>query len=212
MSGAAPAPGTGPEALSDEGPLHFMARAIAARLQTVLPQQWFDYHFLDGKLSKTQWGRLTRRTPSVCIGWAGVVPMPHDGGVFAGTSKWFVGLVTRNEAGPAARLLGDRFAPGVLSLVRAATIALQGHVIAPPETPWAASGAVQVTNVQALYSDDWTDEACCLVGIELDVEYEELLPPGFATSPGFNGLNIAWSFATSPPTPLFTETVELPGS
>lgn len=216
MSGTAPtgpAPGTGPEALADEGPLHFTARALVARLQTVLPPPWFDYHYLDGRLSKAQWGRLTRRTPAVCVGWAGVVPLPHTGGVFAGTGKWFVGLITRNEAGPAQRLLGDRFAPGVLSLVRAATIALQGYVIDPPCTPWTASGAVQVTAVQALYSDDWTDEACSLVGIDLDIEYEEMLPPAFDTSAGLDAIRAAWSFAgpAGAAVPLFTETVELPG-
>jgi hypothetical protein len=204
-----PVPATGPggpglNAMSEEGPLHFTARALKARLQSVFPPSRFDFHYLDGKLGKTQWSRLTRRTPAVALGWAGVRPSDFDGGPFDGASHWFVALVTRNEAGPEQRLLGDRIAPGMLAMVRAATIVLQGFVIDPENTTWAASGAVQLRDVSAMYADDWTDDAASLVGIELDVHYQEMLPPSMDTPNSLDAVSIAWNFQGAPTNPQFT--------
>lgn len=193
---AAPAqsPTGGLEALGVEGPLHFTARALQVRLQSVFPAQRFDWHWLDGKIGKTQWGNLTRRTPSVCLGFAGITPSPANSTVFEGRSHWFLAVVTKNSGGPMGRLLGDKAAPGVLSLVRAATLALNGYVIDPPDTPWSASGAAEITDISALTSDDWVDEALAAAGISFSVPYEEALPPGLDTPNSFDALQIAWSF------------------
>ena len=190
-----PAPGM--EALAEEGPLHFVARALRAQLETVFPPGRFDFQYLDGKLGKTQWQRLTRRPPAVCVGWAGVTPQRQSQRVFEGVSHWFVGLLTKNANSPDARLLGDPMGPGVLTMVRAATIALQGMVIDPVETPWAASGAVQITGVHALYSDEFVDEYTTLAGIELDVAYEEALPAAWQTVNSLDALSVAWSFTAA---------------
>jgi len=211
MSGSNPAPGssspqnlpaTGLEGVSGEGPLHFTARALQARLQSVFPAARFDWHWLDGKIGKTQWGALTRRCPSICLGFAGVTPSPQNGEKFEGKSHWYLALVTRNAGGPMARLLGDKAAPGILAVTRAATVALNGFVIDPPDTPWAASGAVEITDVSALTSDDWTDEALAAVGISLTVPYEETLLPGLDTPNHFDALQVTWSFT---PTASWTD-------
>ena len=199
-------PAAGLEGLVGEGPLHFTARALQARLQLLFPPNYFDWHWLDGKIGKTQWDRLTRRCPSVCLGFAGVTPSASNGLAFEGKSHWFLALVTRNEGGPQARLLGDRLAPGILSVVRAATVALNGFVINPPDTPWCASGAVEVTDISALTSDDWTSEALAAVGINLAVPYEEVLPPGLDTPNRLDALSITWSF--DPPGGVFAQTLQ----
>ena len=190
-----PAPGM--EALDEEGPLHFTARALRAQLETVFPPARFDFQVLDGKLGKAQWQRLTRRPPAVCLGWAGVTPARDNQRQFAGTSHWFVGLLTKNANSPQARLLGDPMGPGILTMVRAATIALNGMVIDPVETPWAASGAVAVTGVHALYSDEFVDEYTSLAGIEVDVPYEEALPAAWESVNSFDALSVAWTFTTA---------------
>jgi hypothetical protein len=188
-------PTGGLEAWAGEGPLHFMARGLQVRLQQVFPASGFDWHWLDGKISKAQWVKLTQRTPSVCVGFGGVGPSTANGETFMGRAHWFVSLVTRNPGSPQARLLGDRAAPGILALVRAATLALHGFRIDPPDTPWAASGAVEITDISALTSEDWIDEALAAVGISLSVPYEEALPPGLDTPNHFNALRTAWSFS-----------------
>ena len=198
-------------ALSSEGPLHFTARALKAQLQTVFPPSRFDFHYLSGKLSVKSWQRLTRRTPAIALGWSGVDPMEGAGGAFFGVSHWFVALVTRNEAGPEQRLLGDKLAPGLLSLVRAATLALNGFTIDPPDTPWAASGSVQVRAMHLLDTEEWTDEACSIAGIDLNVEYVEQLYPGLDTPNAMDALSIGWSFATTPSATQFTDLVETNG-
>lgn len=184
----------GLEAWGLEGPLHFTARALKARLQGVFPAAGFDWHWLDGKIGKNQWGNLTRKTPSVCLGFAGVTPDASNGEVFAGKSHWFLALVTKNPGGPGPRLLGDRVAPGILALSRAATLALNGFVVDPPDTPWSATGAVEITDLSALTSDDWVDEALAAVGISFSVPYEERLPPGLDTVNHFDALKITWTF------------------
>ncbi len=204
-------PSPGLAALSDEGPLHFTARALQARLQTVFPATRFDFQFLDGKIGKTQWKRVTRRPPAIGVGWAGVKAGDWNGEQFGGISQWFVMLLVSNESGPGQRLLGDRASPGLLAMVRAATLALQGFTIANPDTGWAASGTVQVTSVAALYSDDWTDDAYALAGLELDVAYQETLIPGQDTINNMDALAIDWRFAASPGTSQFSDIVELAG-
>jgi hypothetical protein len=181
-------------ALTEEGPLHFTARALQAQLQRVFPANRFDWHWLDGKLTAKQWGRLTRRTPAVGLGWAGVTPNTRNSLGFFGASHWFLALVTRNEMSAEARLLGDKVAPGILSMVRAATIALNGYTVDPPDTPWQASGSTVITGVGAFYSDDWTDEASTLAGVDISVEYEEVLPASLNTPNAMNALQIAWGF------------------
>jgi hypothetical protein len=194
VSAPVQAPAPGMEAVGEEGPLHFTARALAAQLQTVFPPNRFDFQYLDGKLGKTQWGRLTRRPPSVCLGWAGITPLPGNGCVFLGTSHWFVGLLTKNVHSPDARLLGDAVGPGILSMVRAATIALHGFTIDPAETPWAASGTAEITGIHALYNDEFTDEYTTLAGLDVSVQYEEVLPAGLDTINSCNALSVAWTF------------------
>ncbi len=198
----------GLEALPDEGPLHFTARALAAQLRTVFPPSRFEFCWLDGKLTRQQWTRLTRRTPSVCLGWASVAP-EQAAGAFLGTSHWFVGLLVRNEGGPEARLLGDRVGPGILSMVRAATIALNGLRIAPAETLWAASGSVEITGVAALETEAFAaDEAISFCGIEAAVRYEEALPPWFDTINSFDALSVSWTFQASPATAQWTDLIQ----
>jgi hypothetical protein len=193
------------EGVAGEGPLHFTARALQARLQQVFPPRQFDWHWLDGKIGKQQWGVLTRRPPAVCLGWAGVTPGAEMGEVFEAHSHWFLALVTKNAGGPGPRMLGDKLAPGILSLARAATLALNGFVIDPPDTPWAASGAVRITDVAALTSDDWVDEALAAAGVSLSVPYQEMLPPGLDTPNHFDALAITWAF--DPPNGQFTQTI-----
>ena len=183
------------DAFAFEGPLHFMARAIQHRLLRVFPAARFDHQLLDGRITKAQWARLTRRTPTVALGWAGVTPDRLAGNIFHGTAHWMVALVTRNEGGPTQRLLGDKLAPGVLALVRAAVLALEGYLIDPPDTPWAASGSIAVTNVSALYDDGWTDEALSVAGVELSVEYDEALPPALDTPNDLDAIAASWNFA-----------------
>jgi hypothetical protein len=205
-------PTSGLQAAPEEGPLHFTARALKAQLQTVFPPSRFDFQYLDGKIGKQQWARLTRRTPAVALGWAGVEPGANNGSIFFGTSLWVVALITRNEAGPQQRLLGDAIAPGILSMVRAATLALQGFAIDPPDTPWAASGAVQVRNVAALYSDEWTDEACAVAGVDIAVEYQELLPPSFDAVNAMDALSIDWAFGPTPSATQWSDLNQLGGA
>ena len=188
-------PTGGLEAFSGEGPLHFTALALKERLQMVFPATLFDWHWLDGKISKGQWGALTRRCPSICLGWAGVTPSGTNGEAFEGRSHWFLAVVTRNQGGPQYRLLGDSKGPGVLQMVRAATLALNGFVIDPPDTPWAASGAVEISDISALTSEDWTDEALAAAGISFSVPYQEALPPGLDTPNHFDALAVSWSFS-----------------
>lgn len=193
------------EAVTDEGPLHFTARALQQRLQFVFPPQRFDWHWLDGKIGKTQWAALTRRCPTIALGFAGITPSRDNATAFMGHSHWFLALATKNPDSPKARMLGDRFAPGILSLTRAATIAVNGFVINPPDTPWAASGAVEITDIAALTSEDWVDEALAAVGISLSVPYEEMLPPGLDTPNHFDALQVTWNFT---PTASFTTNQE----
>jgi hypothetical protein len=205
--GSAPqiVPAGGLEGFAGEGPLHCTARALQQWLQLVFPANYFDWHWLDGKIGKTQWAALTRRCPTVALGFAGVAPERENADVFVGKSHWFLALVTRNTGGPQARLLGDKLAPGILSIVRAATVALNGFVIDPPDTPWSASGAVEITDVAALTSDDWIDEALAASGISLSVPYEETLLPGLDTPNHMDALSGTWSF--DPPGGVATQTI-----
>ena len=182
------------DAFADEGPLHFIGRALGERLRRVFPEPKFDHQILDGKLTKSQWSRLTRRTPTVALGWGGITPDPRSPGLFHATSHWFLALITRNEAGPRQRLLGDRLAPGTLSMVRAAVLALNGYVIDPPDTPWAASGAVCIHALTPLYDDAWVDEALSVAGIELSVEYDEALPLALDTPNNLDAIQFNWAF------------------
>lgn len=206
----APATGAiapGMEALPDEGPLHFTARALRAQLQTVFPASRFDFAYLDGKLTRAQWERLTRRPPSVCLGFAAVTPQAASG-AFIGVSHWFVGLLVRNDGGPEARLLGDRAGPGILSMVRAATIALNGFQIRPAETLWAASGAVEISAVTALETEPFAAEAISFTGLEVNVRYEEALPPDFDTINSLDALSIGWSFDAAGATGTWNDVIQ----
>jgi hypothetical protein len=196
------------EGWSGEGPLHFMARALQARLQQVFPPQQFDWHWLDGKMGKQQWSALTRRCPAVCLGFAGVTPHAENAVIFGGDSHWFLAVVTRNTGGPMLRMLGDKFSPGVLSLIRAATLAVHGYLINPPDTPWAASGTVRVSDILALSSEDWVDEALAAGALSLTIPYEELLPPGLDTPNNMDALSETWAFASAPATTQMTDLVE----
>lgn len=201
-----PAPGMA--AVSAEGPLHFIARALMAQLTTVFPQNLFTAAYVDGKITREQWQQITRRPPAVLLGWAGCEPDREMGGVFEAHSKWFVGLVTKNLAGAQERLLGDRVGPGLLSMVRIASIALHGFVIAPKGQDWAASGAVQVTAANAMFLEDWIDADIAVAGLELSVPYRETLPPGFDTLARFATLGVTWNF---PAGAEFTDTIATGG-
>jgi hypothetical protein len=185
------------DALAGEGPLHFTARALHQRLTEVFPPARFDHQWIDGRLSKQQWARLTRKPPTVALGFGGITPDPRAGAIFHGTAHFMIALVAYNPAGPRERLMGDKVAPGMLAMIRAAILMLNGFEVRAPDTTWASTGAVEITTIAPVYDEAWVDEALSVTALEVGVQYDEALPPGLDTKNYLDAVSNTWTFAGS---------------
>lgn len=171
------------------GPLSATARGLRARLEAVFPPAQFGHEWMPGRVTPAVWSRITRRAPLVAIGFTGFSPQAM--GHADGRSSWTVYLATRNEAGDAARLFGDRLAPGLFGLIEVAVGALQGHQIAD-------GGTVDVDSVAHAFVDGFDgDIALGVVEVTIPtvIDLRDLLAGGDA-DPGLgNTADIEWNFA-----------------
>jgi hypothetical protein len=199
-------------ALSQDGPLMWMGQAIEARLALAFPPAYFDFAWMPAKADRAWFKRYLRRTPAIALGWNGCQATSDDGGVFTAHAHWTVALITKNAAGPEARLMGDALAPGLFAMQRVATLMLHGWLIDPDGTPWTATGSTIVTAAGNLYNDEWGDEDTAICGLDLSVLYEETLPAGLIPSPSIGNLIdcITWDFGEQPP--LLTQTIDTTGA
>lgn len=187
--GAQPQPG--------DTALTFMPRAIEARLRTVFTTA-FDFALLpSGKLSKAKWQAVVRRVPMLGLGYLGCKPAEDNGRSFRAHALWELLLVTRGVT-PQQSLLGDVAAPGILSMIRAATVALQGYTIAPEGAPACASGSVAISSVDLALSDEFFGDDYCAASVILSVPYRETSAGMTLSQPTVGELMAiaeSWSFA-----------------
>jgi len=107
------------------GPLHAMATALRARLESFFPPARFAHGTVPANLTPKAWGELTRRVPFVGLGLRGIAPDENSGFVLHGQVQWAVFLVVRH-ARPDARHFGDQTTPGLFGMLSVAAYALNG--------------------------------------------------------------------------------------
>jgi hypothetical protein len=185
--------------LADPGPLQLMSLMLQQRVQAIFPPSYFGFAWMPAKADRNWFKRYVPRCPAAALGWNGVADK-DSAGVFAGIAHFTLALIVKNASSVQGRYLGDALGPGLMPMVRAATIALQGWVIDPPDNPFCAQGGVTVSAVANLYNEDWGDEDTAIAALELAVPYEETLPPGMEQVPaGPLALGITWNFDPQAP-------------
>lgn len=175
--------------LASPGPLAKTALALQTRLQVAFPPALFAFDFVPAKVTKETWRKLTRKTPFIGIGWADI-----EGGrnlrFFQGESRWSVFLATKNTSGILGRYFGDALAPGLFTMVEAATAALQGFTI--PDV-----GSTGITRGSNVFVEGWDDEDMVVATLDVTVGLtirmaDVLLNVGDEGE--FNELSIDWNF------------------
>ncbi len=201
MSGALSAP------LADAGPVQLMTAALQARLQWAFPPTYFDFAFMPFKADRRWFERCFRRCAGVALSWRGCEPTKSDAVPFTAHARFTVVLFAKNAGGVQQRYVGDGLGVGLFSMTRIATLALQGWTMPTAANGWEPQGAVIVDQVGNLYDEQWGDENTAIAGLDLSIEYEEVLPPGFGEQlpDGVLVDNIFWNFGQQPP--LLNDTI-----
>lgn len=177
--------------IRDDGPLERIARAMRARLELAFPQERFVHHYLPDRISLAWWQRIMKKTPVVGIGWAKFSPHARaPGKLFTGEVMFPVYLVISNPRGIEERYFGDRMAPGLLKMVRAAIAVLHG-------APVPGVGTLQVADCSNAHAENYDEEGMALAMIDvtctagLSVSGALDVPP----APTLQEVDITWSFA-----------------
>lgn len=178
-------------ALAAMGPLHWMADAIQARLREIFPPAYFQGAWMPTRPDRQWFTRTVQRTPAWALSWTGSPAESDQGNIFKARAHFVVALIVKNSTGVTQRFFGDKAGPGLFAMQRAVVTGLHGMVIDPPGVEWSATGTVEVTAVGNLYNDEWGDQDAAIVGVDLQVLYEEFPPLDLQAqlSPSFWELN-----------------------
>lgn len=174
------------------GPMDRFAAALEDRLKTVFPPTRFTMDWVPASPSQSQWLRLLRKPPFIGLGWTMIDPV-HGGAQrqFIGDITFTVLLAVSNEAGPRNRLLGDKMAPGVMTLAQVAAVILHGHTFAD-------LGTAHVTQIAHASLDGFEAEnlgmAQIMLKIPLRIGLADVLDGDDLTPDTLSELSIAWSF------------------
>jgi hypothetical protein len=128
--------------------------------------------------TKTEWDRLTRRSPCLGVAWAGLEREPKAGPLFSGEAKWLIYLVVDNpEVG--ARFYGDGRGIGLVGMVTAAIALLHGWTVD-------GVGTTSVALAESLTKEEWGNDTTAIAGLDLRVP---VIPDaGIAAAPALDDL------------------------
>jgi hypothetical protein len=172
------------------GPLETIALALRDRLIVAFPENKFDHQFVPPRVSKKQWDVLLRRPPFIGIGWMELDPKRMAGArSFNAEVQFNVTLVTVNQSGVKAGLLGDTLAPGIMRMVGAAIGILHGYTF--PDI-----GSVSVMRAVAATSDEWENDNLFAASLDLSIGLSMPLSSVFEAIPAdaLSTTSIQWAF------------------
>jgi hypothetical protein len=184
------------------GQLQQLGTALIAQVQIAFPPTLFQFEVMPSKLTPQAWTALVRRVPFVGLGWNGVEPAPDMGRGFRGVSRWTLYLVTRNSAGELGRYFGDAQGPGLLQMVQAAVVLLQGADIG-------GVGTAAVRSVANAVAEGWEGGNAVIAAVDIDVPVDLTLRNSIdgasVDMDALKTLAIAWDFL--PATGSLTDTI-----
>lgn len=187
------------DALRTASPLHRIEAALEARLQAVFPPARFHHNVVPSRVTPPVWEMLTRHTPFVGRGWAGVKPRRQMAGGFAGDARFLVYLLDRTDLS-VLLLRGEPTRPGQFGMAMVAAAALSGLRVQ-------GVGTAEVTGVDNAYVEGLGAEKTHLTVVEVTVPISLLdeLAPGQIDD--FLWAAITWP--DIPPAPPATATTDL---
>lgn len=170
--------------LLTQSPLAAIDREIEARLKGLFPEKQFDHVVLPPRLTPAVWEQLTRRTPCIARGWAGITPSKGNARGFNGEADFAVWLVVRHDR-PLDQLRGADAKPGLYGLTAMTVALLQGHTV--PQV-----GSIQVTACEHTFAEGFNDERTAIVALSLKVAFNlyDTLDPGAIDD--FLRLGVTW--------------------
>ena len=184
------------------GPLETVALALRDRLILAFPETKFDHQFVPPRVSKQQWVTLLRRPPFVGIGWMELDPKRMAGSrTFNAEVQFTVSLVTVNQSGVKAGLLGDTLAPGIMRMVGAAIGILHG-------TTFPGIGTASVMRAVAATSEDWENDNLFAASLDVSIGLSMPLSAVFEAiaADTLSTTSLQWAF-TGSATPALTDIV-----
>ena len=184
------------------GPLETVAMALRDRLILAFPENKFDHQFVPPRVSKKQWDTLLRRPPFVGIGWMELDPKRMAGArTFNAEVQFTVSLVTVNQSGVKAGLLGDTLAPGIMRMVGAAIGILHG-------TTFPGIGTASVMRAVAATSEDWENDNLFAASLDVSIGLSMPLSAVFEAiaADTLSTTSLQWAF-TGSATPALTDIV-----
>ena len=177
-----------PAPLIAGGQLAAIHAGLAARLQAAFPAVQFQFEVLPPRISKADWDRLTRKTPTVGLGWVSMQPESSGARVWRGVSKWMVVLVAQGSD-PAAQMLGQTVGAvaiaGLYGMTSVAAAALHGLSIADIGTAVVGPGT-------PIYAEDWTKADVEHAALDVTVPFSLTDDAGLAALNDFLTAGVAY--------------------
>jgi hypothetical protein len=173
--------------LLDAGPFGAAQDAIVARLKAAFPPGRFQHEIMPARVNEKVWRKLVKQPAFVGLGWVGFKPDEAAGQPLQGAARWTLYLVVKNGACEQAKLRGDRYAPGLLAMLRVGIATLHGWTI-PDVGPASIAGTSHAFHPEL----DEEDIALHLVDVVVRMTIDDR--EALAALPDFLRLGEAWTF------------------